>query len=160
MKQNLVEDIQQILVILLNHLLVIAAIITVCDLFQVSGAIIPVCIFSFAIPFGYYFITHRTQKLLYSPLFILFLQLMSIIEKIMKKNDWEICYLIIAFVYIIGYFLAYFVNQYVEFLQLNKSSASNIPEQDMLQSGVKQTLVFGSITTFVLWLSINFDWVN
>ena len=30
----------------------------------------------------------------------------------------------------------------------------------MLQSGIKQTMVFGSISTIILLLTVNFDWVK
>lgn len=160
MKQNKLESVQSVLNILMNHLLVIAAIITIFDLFQIDGPMIMVCVCSLFIPFGYYFMTHRPQKILFPPLFIVFLQLMSMLERIMKKNDWQIYYFVIAFVYFLGYFLCYFLKQYINFLTLNKSSASNIPEEDMLQSGIKQTFVFGCISTIVLLLTINFDWVK
>ena len=148
------------LTILLNHLLIIAAIITIFDLFQVKNGIGMVCVLSLLLPFGYYYITHRKQKLLLPPLFIVLLQLLAITEKIMQTKDWQVFYIVIAFVYLLGYFLCYFMNQYIKFLSLNRNSASNIPEQDIFQSGVKQTLVFGGISAFVFMMTLRFDWVK
>lgn len=160
MKQEWLETTQDVFTILLNHLLVIAAIITFYDLFQVDGAMIMVCLLSLLIPFGYYYITHRPQKLLLPPLFIIILQIFAIVEKFIQANDWGIYYIVIAFVYFVGYFLCYFIHQYVKFLSLNRNSASNIPEWDMFQSGVKQTMIFGGFSISVFLITVNFDWVK
>ncbi len=160
MKQEWVEKAQDVSTILLNHLLIIAAIITIFDLFQVENGLILVCILSLLIPFGYYYFTHRKQKLLLPPLFIILLQIFAVLERIIQATDWQSCYLIIAFVYLAGYFVCYFLKQYVKFLSLNQNSASNIPENAILQSGMKQTVVFAGISTVVFLMTVNFDWVK
>ncbi len=160
MKQDWLEKAQDVLIILLNHLLVIAAIITGFDLFQIDALMIPVCILSFLIPFGYYYITHRPQKLLSPPLFMVLLQVLFLLEKIIKANDWEGSYIAIALLYLIGCFFYYFINKFLRFLSLNENSASNIPERQMFQSGMKQTIIFGMGSFIVLVITANIDWVK
>ena len=101
MKQVWLEKALDGLAILLNHLLVIAAIITFFDMFQVNGPIIVVCILSLGIPVGYYYFTHRPQKLVAPPIFIVILQAMFWLEKVIKVSDWERAYIVIAFLYIL-----------------------------------------------------------
>jgi len=160
MKQVRSEKALDGLAILLNHLLVIAAIITVFDMFQIEGAIVVVCILSLFVPVGYYLITHRPQKLVPPPIFIVVLQGMVWLEKIIKASDWESAYIVIAFLYLIGCFFYYFGYRFLQFLSLNERSASNIPKREIFQSGMKQTAVFGIGSLGILILTANFDWVK
>lgn len=160
MKQVYLERAREILAILLNHLLVIAAIVTVFDMFWINAGMIPVCMLSLLVPFGYYYLTHRPQKLWAPPIFIVLLQVMFWLEKIMKANDWESFYIATALLYLMGCFFYYFIDKFLQFLSLNEKSASNIPKKQILQSGMKQTLVFGTGSLTVLLLTANIDWVK
>ena len=158
MEKVLIEKAQDILVILLNHLLFIAAAITILDLFQAEARWIFICCCTVLIPLIFYHMMHRPQKLIPPPLFIVILGILSMVEKIKHVNDWQIYYFVIVFVYFGGYFLYYFTKQFMQFLLLNESSASNIPEEDIYRNGMGQTVLFGAGSLIVLWMSTNFDW--
>lgn len=160
MKREWLEKAQDGLIIILNHLLFIAAAITVLDMFQAESPKMFLWISTLIIPFFFYQMTKRPQKLLPPPFFIILLGILSMIEKIMRINDWEMYYFVIVFVYLAGYFLYFFSKQYLQFLSLNENSAANIPEQEIFRNGIKQTLVFGAGSFIVLIMTANIDWLK
>ncbi len=158
MKRDWVEKAQDWFAMGLNHLLFIAGAVTVLDLFQADSSMLWLWIVLFAVPASYYLLIKRPQKVLLPPFFVILLGIFSMIETIKDKHDWSMYYVVILFLYFAGYFLYYFLKQYECFYVLNKSSAANIPEEDMVQNGFKQTIIFSLGSTFVLLMSANIDW--
>ncbi|MBQ2901860.1 MAG: cell envelope integrity protein TolA [Agathobacter sp.] len=160
MKQQNVQYVKDSLCIILNHLLFVAAGITVLDLFQAETPKLMLWCALIAVPFFWYYITHKPQKLIPPPMFIILLGGMSLVEEIVTTQNWSVYYYIITFVYLVGYFVYYFSKQFLQFLTLNQHSASNIPEQTIFRNGIIQTLFFTACSSIILFVSVNFDWVR
>ncbi len=95
------------------------------------------------------------------PLFVIsVLGIMTLIENLHSRMGWEWIYLGLAILYIAGYFIYCFINQYLHFLTVNESSAANIPEQEIFSSGMKQTVLFMGVSIVVLFLTANIGWVS
>ena len=158
MKREWLERVRDSVVIVLNHLLFVAVAITILDLFQVEHMMLLVWITMIIIPFLLYFIKPRTQKIVPPPLMIGLLGLLSIMETIMKINDWGFYYLVIAFLYLGIYFLYYYIKKFIIFLELNENGSVNIPEKKIFSNGIRQTFVFASGSLFVLFMTMHIDW--
>lgn len=83
-----------------------------------------------------------------------------LLDNLQAKRGWESIYLCLAILYIAGYYLYCFINQYLLFLRVNESSAANIPEQEIFHSGMKQSLMFIAGGVAVLFLTANIGWVS
>lgn len=160
MKREWMQSIRDILCIVLNHLLLVAAVITVSDLFQAASPNILGWMALVIIPLGLYYITKKTPKLIPPWMAIFFLGVMSMIEKIMTVQDWGIYYYVITFAYVMGYFVYYFTNKFLDFLRLNQNTASNIPIADIFRNGIGLTVLFSACSSVILFLSANLEWVK
>lgn len=160
MKQEWMQNTQNGLCILLNHLLFIAGAITVSELFLSKKSMIWLWALFVIVPLGFYFFTKKVPKLILPPMFIILLGIMSFIEKAVIINDWSIYYYVITFVYLVGYFIYYFTKNFLDFLRLNQHTASNIPIQDIFQNGIGLTVLFSACSSVVLLVSSNVDWVK
>lgn len=160
MKREWMQNVRDILCIVLNHLLLIAAVITVSDLFLVENLNLFIWIGIVVIPLGLYYITKKTAKLIPPWMGIFLLGVMSLIEKIMTVQDWGVYYYVIAFVYLLVYYVYYFSDKFLGFLRLNQSTASNIPIADIFQNGVGLTVLFSACSSVILLISANLDWVR
>ena len=108
MKREWMQNIQDSLCIILNHLLFVAAAITVLDLFQADSPKLLMWMILGVIPLVVYYFIPKSPVLIPPPIFVILLGVMSMAEKIMTTNDWATYYYVITFVYLIGYFLFYF----------------------------------------------------
>lgn len=158
MKREWMQNTKDSLCIVLNHLLFVAGAITVLDLFEAEHSYVFLWIIAICIPFILYHVIPQSPKLIPPPMFVIILGGMSLVEKIMKTHDWSGYYYVITFVYIIGYFVYYFIQQFLQFLQLNKNTASNIPIQDIFRNGIGLTVLFSVCSSVILLLSANIDW--
>ena len=160
MKREWIQNIQDGLCITLNHLLFVAGAITVLDLFQAATPKILLWMSLIVIPVAFYHFTRKTPQLILPPMFIILLGVMSMVEKIMTTHDWSAYYYVITFVYMIGYFLFYFTKKFLDFLQLNQNTASNIPIADIFQNGIGLTAFFTACSSVILLVSANIDWIK
>jgi len=80
---------------------------------------------------------------------------MLLIETSFSQKGWEAIYLALAIIYAAGYYIYIFVEQYLNFLVVNESSAANIPEEELLKKGGSQLLAFvtGMVAFLVLGLN-------
>lgn len=83
-----------------------------------------------------------------------------IVEELFLKNGWGHYYFFLTFMYVIAYFFYYFLEQYLNFVLVNKNSASNIPEAEIFRSGMKQTGVYVACGVAVMLLSVNVEWLT
>ena len=160
MKRDWIEKIHDSLCVILNHLLFVAAAITVSDLFQANSPNFFLWMVLVLIPAGVFYLTKRIPKLIPAPAFIILLGIMSLAEKIMTTHDWSIYYYVIAFAYFIGFFLYYFTKRFLDFLRLNQNTASNIPIQDIFKNGIGLTALFAVCSTIILLMSMSYDWMK
>ena len=160
MKREWMQNIQDSLCIILNHLLFVAAAITVLDLFQADSPKLLVWMILGVVPLGVYYFMKKTPVLIPPPIFIILLGIMSMAEKIMTTNDWGAYYYVITFVYLIGYFLFYFAKKFLDFLRLNQSTASNIPVVDIFRNGMGLTALFSAGSMVILLVTANINWVK
>lgn len=86
--------------------------------------------------------------------------LLTVIQKQFGQPDWEKYYMYLIFGYLACYFVYYFVDRYLRFLQVNDSSASNIPERAIFVSGLKQTLVCTGGAITLLFMTANVEWLS
>ena len=97
---------------------------------------------------------------LLKPLFVIsMLGALTLVENLNNKMGWEWIYIALAMVYLAGYFIYNFIDQYLHFLTVNESSAANIPEQEIFSSGMKQTFLFMLGSVVVLLLTANVGWL-
>ena len=160
MKQESMQNLRDALCVVLNHLLFLAGVITISDLFQVDNPNLFLWALLVAIPLGVCFFTKKEPILIPPPIFILVLGVMSLAEKIMSSHDRGIYYYVITFVYLIGYFLFYFTKKFLDFLKLNQNTASNIPISDIFRNGIGLTAFFTACSSVILLVSSNIDWVK
>lgn len=160
MKRELMQRTRDILCIVLNHILLVAVVITLYDLFQAGNPNIFLWMLLVVVPLGIYYVTKKPQKLIPPAMTIFFIGMLSLIEKIMKATDWDVYYYIFAFAYLMLYFVYYFTNKFLAFLQLNQNTASNIPIADIFRNGIGLTVLFSAYSSVILFLSVKFDWVE
>lgn len=160
MKQDRMQKVRDSLCILLNHLLVLAAVMTVADLFQVENPNLFLWAGSMVIPLGLYLGIKKEPVLIPPVIFILLLGIMAMAESIMKIHDWNVYYYVIAFIYLFGYFFYYFVEKFLHFLRVNENTASNIPIADMFRNGMGQTAFFATCSSIILLGVVNIEWVK
>ena len=160
MKQESMQRVRDCLCIFLNYLLILAAVITISDLFQVDSPNLFLWTVLVVIPFGIFYLLKKTPQLIPAPIFIVLLAIMSIAEKLMTTQDWGLYYYVIAFIYLIGYFLFYFTKKFLDFLKLNQNTASKIPIADIFKNGMGLTGFFTACSSVILLLVVNVDWVK
>ena len=90
----------------------------------------------------------------------IFMGVVTLVENLYSKRGWEQYYLIIAILYFGLYFIEYFLDQYLFFRTVNKSSTGVIPEKAIFSAGAKQTLFFSAGSMVILLLAANFGWVS
>lgn len=100
------------------------------------------------------------NMLIHPAFFFVIAAILCIWETFVRDNKWESMYIKLTFVYLVFYTVYFFIQRYLQFVCANEKSASNIPEQEMFISGIKQTGVFTVGGIFVLWLSLNLDWFS
>ena len=83
-----------------------------------------------------------------------------IIEEFFLKNGWGYYYFFLTFLYVIAYFFYYFLERYLNFVLVNKNSASNIPEAEIFRSGMKQTGVYVACGVAIMLLCVNVEWLS
>ena len=91
---------------------------------------------------------------------IIVLGVAYITEVFWLKRNLGHYYLILAFIYMTTHVFQFFLERYISFLVVNQSSASNIPEKEILFSGLKQTCVYVACSITIMFLSINVEWLN
>ena len=161
MKKEKLEKIQDILVIMLNHLLFLASAITILDLFHIQNSYIFLWIAMLIVPFFLYKIgIIRKLKLLSPPCMIIGFGILSMLEKSQGINEREWYYLIFTGIYLMGYFVSFFIKQYMEFIGLNEKSAGNKAEEEIFQNGIRQTFFYCIGSVFVFMLAANLDWLT
>ncbi len=82
----------------------------------------------------------------------------SLLQGYIGYPEWTKLYLPIAFWHLGCYFIYLFLEQYQNFLSVNKYSASNIPENEIFTSGFLQTVMFTAVGLGILFLSTNIEW--
>ena len=160
MKREWMYHIQDTLCVLLNHMLFVAAAITVSDLFQIDSPPILLWCALVVLPLGFFYLTKRIPKMIPSPMFIILLAIFSLVEKIMPTPDMSVYYNVIVFVYLIGFFIYYFTKKFLDFLNLNQHTASNIPVQNIFKNGIGLTALFAACSSIILFVTANLNWVK
>lgn len=85
---------------------------------------------------------------------------LSMVYTVYTPHEWEALYLTLALIYMGLYFIYYFLNKFQYFMQVNESSAANIPEKEIFSSGMKQTCIFAGAGLLLLVLTANVGWVS
>ncbi len=100
-------------------------------------------------------------ELAFIPVFsVTVLGITYIMEGLWLKRNWGHYYLILALIYMTTYIFQLFLERYISFLVVNQSSASNIPEKEILVSGLKQTCVYVACSITIMFLSMNVEWLS
>lgn len=82
-----------------------------------------------------------------------------ILQDSQRDMSWDGYYILAALLYFAGYLIHYFLIRYLVFLTVNDSSAANIPEKAIFETGLRQTLVFTAGATVFLAMVANVDWL-
>lgn len=212
MKRKWIERIQDFMVIVLNHLMLVVAAITVFGLFKKESPKLFLWIFMIIVPILLYAIRKKVENfilfyalhiavlivillvpaeqltktvilavgLLYFvwsiktkmtsksgkqglvpiPFFIVMTGMMAIFEGTQGQKNWENYYLMLTMVYFVVYFSYLFLQRYMHFIITNEKSASNIPEKELCQNGLRQIALFSGGSIVVLVVTANFDWFS
>lgn len=160
MKREGIQNMQDSLCIILNHMLFVAAVITIADLFQADSPNVLLWSLVVVVPLGVCYLTKIIPKVIPPPIVIVLLVIFSLLEKIKSTHDFSMYYYVITFAYLIGCFVFYFIKRFLNFLKLNENTASKIPIQDIFQNGMGMTVVFSIGSAIILALTMNFDWVK
>jgi len=85
---------------------------------------------------------------------------LAIIQNKFAFPEWEKYYFYLVFFYLTCYFIQFFVERYLTFLQVNDTSAGNIPKNAIFHSGLRQTVICtaGALCLFVL--TANIEWLS
>lgn len=76
------------------------------------------------------------------------------------KVDISNYYMIAFFVFLLVYFVYYFMNNYVWFVNVQKNSVDNISEQSLWVGGLKQLLIFIGVTCVCMLSLIKIEWLS
>ncbi|MBQ8821431.1 MAG: hypothetical protein IJZ82_02200 [Lachnospiraceae bacterium] len=82
-----------------------------------------------------------------------------ILQNSQREVPWDRYYILAAVVYFAGFLIQYFLTHFLTFITVNDSSASNIPERAIFETGIKQTILFTVAVTVFLALVGNIDWL-
>ncbi len=82
-----------------------------------------------------------------------------ILQNSQRDMHWDRYYILAAVVYFAGFLIQYFLTHFLTFMKVNDSSASNIPERAIFETGMKQTMLFTVGVSAFLVLVGNIDWL-
>lgn len=74
--------------------------------------------------------------------------------------DWDKYYLFILIGVLACYLIIYYLKHYLNFLQVNRSSAGYLPAKEILHSGIGFVLPYTLIGVLILTLSLNVEWLE
>lgn len=98
------------------------------------------------------------QDICFHPAFVISAaSVLALIEAFHNKQGWEAYYTAAALIYLTLYFVYLFTEQYLQFLSVSESSASNIPKLKIFTSGIRQTFIFTAACTLLVALASAFD---
>lgn len=83
----------------------------------------------------------------------------SLFQYYQGTRGWENYYHIALIVCIALYFLIFYIEHYLEFLSMNKSSAGFLPAAEMFHSGMGMVLVYTLLGIIILLVSTQFEWL-
>lgn len=159
MQRKYLEHAENILVIILNHILLVAVTVTLMDLFRAKSSYLWLLLATVLIPCALYFAKMmKKPRAIPAPLTVVLLGICSMAEKIQDKHHWEGYYLFFICSYLIGYYFLYFIRQFLETMRLNEKSAANVPEEIIFKSGLKQMFVYCTGSMLVFLFAANLDW--
>lgn len=93
-----------------------------------------------------------------APFFVtMMLGAILLVEISYSQRGWENIYIALAIVYAAGYCMYLFVSNYLRFLNVNESSAANIPEKEIFRRGTQQSFLYVSVVAAFLALTANVD---
>lgn len=75
-------------------------------------------------------------------------------------QDWESYYVLPVVVFLGLYFVQLYLQQYLNFMVVNESSAGHIPEKEMFRSGITLVSLFSIGASAVVLLTANIGWVG
>lgn len=84
----------------------------------------------------------------------------TLLHDLYLKGSWRLYYNIGIFWFVICYFLYYFMEQYMWFLEVNKNSTDCIPQKAMFRSGIRQTGLYLAGSVGVMLLCIDVRWLQ
>ena len=76
-----------------------------------------------------------------------------------RDVDWDSYYILAALVYFAFFLIGYFMVHFLTFITVNDSSAANIPEKAIFETGLKQTLMFTGAVIAFLAIVANINWL-
>ena len=82
------------------------------------------------------------------------------IQNSQGQQGWEVYYISAVIGYLAGHYVQYYIDQYFYFLIVNKSSNGNIPEKEILRSGMGMTILYTAIGVLVLLATANIEWLH
>lgn len=82
-----------------------------------------------------------------------------LIQNSQGQQGWEVYYISVVIGYLAGYYVQFYIEQYFNFLIVNKSSNGNIPETEILHSGMGMTILYAAIGVLVLVVTANIEWL-
>lgn len=82
-----------------------------------------------------------------------------ILQNSQRDMHWDGYYILTMLMYFALFLIQYFLAHFLTFMTVNDSSASNIPERAIFETGIKQTLLFTMGVTAFLALLGNIDWL-
>lgn len=83
-----------------------------------------------------------------------------LLHKLDDAPDWDKYYLFILIGVFACYLIIYYLLHYLNFLQVNKSSAGYLPAKEILHSGIGFVLPYTLIGVLILCLSLNVKWLE
>jgi len=99
-------------------------------------------------------------ELLAPAFFVVIIGGITVVANFYTNNGWDKICFAIAMLYLVGYYVYYFMTEYLRFLEMNEKSAANIPEKELFVRGIKQTGIFSGIAVIAMLLSANLDWFS
>lgn len=75
------------------------------------------------------------------------------------QQGWDVYYISGVIVYLAGYYIQYYIEQYLYFLVVNRSSNGNIPEKEILRSGMSMTIQYTVLGVLLLLATANIEWL-
>lgn len=101
----------------------------------------------------------RTDSPLHPALAIGIIAVALWVQNSRGQQGWEAYYISAAIGYLAGYYVQYYMEQYFYFLMVNKSSNGNIPEKEILRSGMGMTILYTATGVLLLLTTANIEWL-
>ena len=82
------------------------------------------------------------------------------LQHFLKNYDFDNCYIVIFFAFFCIFAMQYYLENFLKFMSVNKSSAGHIPEKEILFTGISMSALYTAGGVIILLFATNIKWLE